>query len=126
MRWILLLLILGAAGLYFTVGIRVGIVPQTPAFFANATGTNVYPVSVRTPEAEIEVRYELSVNSGELEVRLVSQGRELWRQRALPGRTVRGRQSFPVDGGAGLNRIELRLDGVTGSANLNWTVREGL
>lgn len=126
MRWILVLLILGAAALYFTVGIRVGILPQTPAYYANAVGTNVYPVSVRTPEAQIDVRYEFRVNSGELEVRLVSQGRELWRERARPGRTVRGRQSFPVDGGAGISRIELRLDGVTGAVNLDWTVREGL
>lgn len=125
-RWFLLLLAVAAAALYFTVGIRIGVLPLTPAVYANAIGTNVYPISVRTQDAAIDIEYDLSLNAGALEARLYSLGRELWRQRVTPDRPARGRRSFPVAGGAGFNRMELRLDRATGSVSVKWNVRESL
>lgn len=116
MRYILAVLVVVLATLYFTVGLRLGAVTLTETYLLNATGTNTYRYTTADNLQRVGVTGACRVRGGEATVRLLApDGTQ------IAGQTCHeGEWSLNVVGGGqpGTYRVLVEFDHYTGRLNL--------
>ena len=119
MRYILAVLVLTLATLYFTVGLRLGSPTLTETYLLNATGTNTYTYATTDNRQRVGVTGACRVRSGAATVRLLApDGTQ------IAGQTCReGEWSLNVLGGGqpGTYRVTVDFERYTGRLNLQET-----
>lgn len=116
MRYILAVLAVALATLYFTVGLRLGALTLTEAYLLNATGTNTYTYAAADAQQRVGVTGACRVRSGAATVRLLApDGTQ------IAGQTCHeGEWSLNVTGGgqSGPYRVVVEFDHYTGRLGL--------
>jgi hypothetical protein len=120
MRWFLAVMVVVAIGLYSTIGIRLGLLPNIPMTFWNAEGTNTYDFEVRTEGSPTTVFLESDITQGMAEIQFLNpQGY------AFFGQQLRGKfraKEFEFKLNPGKHRVVVKFRKASGFIGLNWQV----
>ncbi|MFN8509601.1 MAG: hypothetical protein U0Z75_03405 [Deinococcaceae bacterium] len=77
MRSLIVLLLVGLAAWYFTIGIRFGLVTEWPTQIFNGNGTSTYEKEIFTPKYPLNIRGTCNTLSGKLTIRVLTPSRQV-------------------------------------------------
>ncbi|GAA5501630.1 hypothetical protein Dxin01_01366 [Deinococcus xinjiangensis] len=118
MRYVLLVLLAAVAALYFTIGIRIGILDISDVYLFNANGTSTFNYRTFDTDQHIRLLGVCDVKSGEVTLRFLDPNNQ-----QVAGQTcaTRGKYSLDLTGGGatGIYTLEVQYKKFTGHLNLD-------
>lgn len=118
MRYVLLVALVAVAALYFTVGLRLGVLNLSGAYLLNAQGTNRYPYRTFDNDQQVTLIGACDVKQGKVVLRFLDpSGTQIAGQECnMPGRFG---LNLGAGGASGVYTLEVEYQKFTGHLSLD-------